>query len=235
MGDGVKGLVSDLVQLKFEPLLCFSKQLYKDKEKDEGLSLSFEADVNVSRGNPTFQLGDTSLVMKTSTKAYDTKHGPLLIKTRTKYSGKALAFQELKDAEMTADLVSNFDKQGPGNFKLGLERVEYQRQFPVYLGGPWNGTGACVNVGAQYKYADKSVAPVVGIEDLKVKTNPATIATAAVVAVGLVVAKLQVGAGVNVGVPGVKKGKACVNVGLKKGGRRMYVGVGDLGKFKFEL
>lgn len=230
---GFPGFLSDFVKYNCAPMVTFSKKLY-DKKDDMGLVL--DMDLKVKDGNRSVEFATTTLTATTKNHAFDTRKGPVFVESKYKLSTTGLEFKKLNDnVDLSLALVTDFDPQGIGNVKLGLKKVQYERAFPVYLGGPFDGSGATLSVGAALEYAGKSVKPIVGVEDMKVQMNAATIGSAVLVAVGLIAARQAVGTGLSLPVPGQGNATSSFDVGLKKGGKRMYVGLGNLGKFKIKL
>ncbi|KAK3287316.1 hypothetical protein CYMTET_5163 [Cymbomonas tetramitiformis] len=208
-----KSRFNSLVRFSAKPVLQLKKVFRKD-----GLSIDLACDVlpfdSLSAVKPInlFPVGQGRCTLSTEREVFHTEAGPVKIKFATELKTEALL--ENPTAMLSLGMATDFNARTWGNLNLassispgrtGLDKVSYTRQVPIYLGGPYKGSGCNVNLRADYDLKTMKPKPRVGVSKIKFKMNPATVGTVAIALAGIIGGKVRLGGDIKINVPGTEK------------------------------
>lgn len=145
------------------------------------------------------------------------------------------------DVGFEANLYTDFDPVKYGYLELSNEQVGYQRHVPIYLGGPCRGSGVNLKVGAKYEWGKEKlnegkVKPWIGVSDIRIKPNIASVLVGTAVLSALLAAKLKLQFNAGVKIPNSdKRLKTFVGVDISDRQRPYGLTLFNLCKFEVNL
>eukprot|EP00959_Pyramimonas_sp_CCMP1952_P468818 9493858-Pyramimonas_sp.AAC.1 len=216
------------------PTLIVRKQVKVFKDKYESAAFAYSARLKMGNGlRPG--LTDSSISYNMEDPLCDTKWG------QVKYRlGAFLASDNEAGATPTLDwmgsIYTDFDPETVGRFVLSRQKAGYQKNFPLYLGGPFKGSGTTLKIGAQYVFREEKAKPWISVSGIKVKNNLPSYTLGASVVAALIAIKIRLNLNFGVPVPGTnRKLKSFVGAQLSKKDGPYGVTIFNLGKCELEL